>query len=262
MGADITLMRLLLRPHPSLWPLSSFVGLTDLKTGVTIALLFALLNKVAGVYGLIAVLTGAGGSFAQLSLYIYSVIALVALTWGLRAVKDVRSSLFLALFALFFTASSPGGSKADPLLCPPFCCRSCPLHSLDHLFHPRLVGLDPSRWQASGKLASTGGHDANSQYHPPPHSGRTPGRRHGHLEPREGNRCHCHPDFLALQGNASFHILCQRLSYSLCPVLLCPSHLFLRNPPPQRIISCPPILPFFQLWSIIRTSTRPGRRRI
>lgn len=102
MGADITLMRLLLRPHPSLWPLSSFVGLTDLKTGVTIALLFALLNKVAGVYGLIAVLTGAGGSFAQLSLYIYSVIALVALTWGLRAVKDEdpKQTLYFAhLFA-------------------------------------------------------------------------------------------------------------------------------------------------------------------
>jgi hypothetical protein len=48
-----------------------------------------LLNKVAGVYGLIAVLTGAGGSFAQLSLYIYSAIALVALGWGLRAVKEV-----------------------------------------------------------------------------------------------------------------------------------------------------------------------------
>jgi inositol phosphorylceramide synthase regulatory subunit len=47
---------------------------------------------VAGVYGLIAVLTGAGGSFAQLSMYIYSVLALVALAWGLRAVKEVRRS--------------------------------------------------------------------------------------------------------------------------------------------------------------------------
>ena len=48
-----------------------------------------LLNKVAGVYGLIAVLTGAGGSFAQLSLYIYSVLALLALAWGLRVVQEV-----------------------------------------------------------------------------------------------------------------------------------------------------------------------------
>lgn len=48
-----------------------------------------LFNKVAGVYGLIAVLTGAGGSAAQLSLYIYSTVALVALAWGLNAVKQV-----------------------------------------------------------------------------------------------------------------------------------------------------------------------------
>lgn len=48
-----------------------------------------LLNKVAGVYGLIAMLAGAGGSFAQLSLYLYSVLALVALAWGLRTVKEV-----------------------------------------------------------------------------------------------------------------------------------------------------------------------------
>jgi inositol phosphorylceramide synthase regulatory subunit len=48
------------------------------------------LNKVAGVYGLIALLTGAGGNAAQLTLYIYSAIALVALTWGNRAVNDVR----------------------------------------------------------------------------------------------------------------------------------------------------------------------------
>jgi hypothetical protein len=47
-----------------------------------------LLNKVAGIYGLIAVLTGAGGSFAQLSLYIYSAVTLIALGWGLNAVKE------------------------------------------------------------------------------------------------------------------------------------------------------------------------------
>ena len=47
------------------------------------------------MYGLIAVLTGAGGSFAQLSMYIYSVLALVALAWGLRAVKEARRSPYL-----------------------------------------------------------------------------------------------------------------------------------------------------------------------
>ena len=48
-----------------------------------------LLNKVAGVYGLISVLTGAGVTAAQLSLYIYSTVALIALVWGLKAVGQV-----------------------------------------------------------------------------------------------------------------------------------------------------------------------------
>ncbi|KAF9005989.1 Inositolphosphorylceramide synthase subunit Kei1-domain-containing protein [Cyathus striatus] len=95
-------MKLTLRPEWRLWPFSSFLGLLDLKTGVTVVLLFTLLNKVAGVYGLIAVLTGAVNSFAQLSLYIYSVIALVALAWGLRAVKEEDPKQTLYFAHLFF----------------------------------------------------------------------------------------------------------------------------------------------------------------
>ncbi|KAI5894687.1 DUF1753-domain-containing protein [Schizophyllum commune H4-8] len=83
-------MKLTLRPEWRMYPLSSFLGVLDLKTGVIVALLFALLNKVAGVYGLIAALTGAGGSFAQISLYLYSTLALVAIALGLKAVKRVR----------------------------------------------------------------------------------------------------------------------------------------------------------------------------
>ncbi|XP_006461929.1 hypothetical protein AGABI2DRAFT_151536 [Agaricus bisporus var. bisporus H97] len=92
----------MLRPEWRLWPLASFAGLLDLKTAVTVSLLFALFNKVAGVYGLVAVVTGVGGSFAQLSLYIYSVVALIALVWGLRAVKgeDPKQTLYFA--HLFF----------------------------------------------------------------------------------------------------------------------------------------------------------------
>ena len=52
-----------------------------------------ILNKVAGVYGLIAVFTG--GSFAQVSLYVYSVAALLAFAWGLRAVGEVRTFSFM-----------------------------------------------------------------------------------------------------------------------------------------------------------------------
>ncbi|KAJ8594772.1 DUF1753-domain-containing protein, partial [Rhizopogon salebrosus TDB-379] len=94
-------MKLMLRPEWRLWPISTFLGVTDLKTGVTIALLFALLNKVAGVYGLIATITGAGGTFAQLTLYIYSVLGLVALSWGLKSVKDENPQHTL-YFAHFF----------------------------------------------------------------------------------------------------------------------------------------------------------------
>ncbi|KAF9785194.1 Inositolphosphorylceramide synthase subunit Kei1-domain-containing protein [Thelephora terrestris] len=95
-------MKLMLRPEWKPRPFSSFLGCLDLKTGVVLALLFALFNKVAGVYGLIAVLTGAGSSAAQLSLYIYSTVALVALAWGLNAVKreDPKSTLYFA--HLFF----------------------------------------------------------------------------------------------------------------------------------------------------------------
>ncbi|KIY43076.1 DUF1753-domain-containing protein [Fistulina hepatica ATCC 64428] len=95
-------MKLTLRPEWRLYPLSSFLGVLDLKTGVVVALLFALVNKVAGIYGLIAVLTGAGGSFAQLSLYIYSALGLIALTWGLKSVQaeDPKHTLYFA--HLFF----------------------------------------------------------------------------------------------------------------------------------------------------------------
>ncbi|KAG6891254.1 hypothetical protein C0995_008506 [Termitomyces sp. Mi166 len=92
----------MLRPEWRLWPLSSFLGVLDLKTGVTIALLFALLNKVAGVYGMIAMVTGAGGTFAQFSLYLYSVVALIGLVWGLRAVKEEDPKQTLYFAHLFF----------------------------------------------------------------------------------------------------------------------------------------------------------------
>ncbi|EUC59052.1 inositolphosphorylceramide synthase subunit Kei1 [Rhizoctonia solani AG-3 Rhs1AP] len=53
---------------------------------MTMVLLFALINKVAGVYGLVSLFFG--GSAAQISMYIYSSLAIVALAWGLKAVTD------------------------------------------------------------------------------------------------------------------------------------------------------------------------------
>ncbi|PCH44422.1 DUF1753-domain-containing protein [Wolfiporia cocos MD-104 SS10] len=95
-------MKLTLRPEWRLRPLSSALGFLDLKTAVTIVLLFAVLNKVAGVYGLIATFTGAGGSVAQLSLYIYSCVALAALVWGLRATSQENPKHTLYFAHLFF----------------------------------------------------------------------------------------------------------------------------------------------------------------
>ncbi|KZP21041.1 DUF1753-domain-containing protein, partial [Athelia psychrophila] len=92
----------MLKPEWRIWPLSSFLGRLDLKTGVTVSLMFALLNKVAGVYGLIAVVMGAGGSFAQLSLYLYSVIALGGLIWGLRIAREEDAKRMLYFAHLFF----------------------------------------------------------------------------------------------------------------------------------------------------------------
>ena len=56
------------------------------------------MNKAAGVYGLIAMFTGAGGTAAQLSMYIYSAIALAALVWGIKSTTQVgcRCSMVFA----------------------------------------------------------------------------------------------------------------------------------------------------------------------
>ena len=45
------------------------------------------LNKVAGVYGLLSAFTG--GTIGQLSFYIYSTASLAVLVWGMRAVSAV-----------------------------------------------------------------------------------------------------------------------------------------------------------------------------
>ncbi|KAH0836434.1 hypothetical protein J3R83DRAFT_8039 [Lanmaoa asiatica] len=79
-------MKLMLRPEWRLWPIVTFIGILDIKTGVTIALLFA----------------AAGGSFAQLSLYLYSLLGLVALGWGLKAVKEENAQQTLYFAHLFF----------------------------------------------------------------------------------------------------------------------------------------------------------------
>ncbi|KLO19075.1 DUF1753-domain-containing protein [Schizopora paradoxa] len=95
-------MKLMWRQQWRPRPLNSFLGFVDLKLGVTIALLFAVLNKVAGIYGIIALFNGAGGSFAQVSMYVYSVLMLVALWWGLKAVSEEHPKRTLYFAHLFF----------------------------------------------------------------------------------------------------------------------------------------------------------------
>lgn len=55
----------------------SFLYLMSLRTGTELITLSLLLNKVSGIYGLLALLTGIHLSPLQLSMYIYSLIALV-----------------------------------------------------------------------------------------------------------------------------------------------------------------------------------------
>ena len=47
---------------------TSFLGFMDIKVGCQIISLFSLFNKIAGVYGIMAMFQG--GSFSQLSLYL------------------------------------------------------------------------------------------------------------------------------------------------------------------------------------------------
>ncbi|WWC94000.1 hypothetical protein V866_000838 [Kwoniella sp. B9012] len=78
---------------------SSFLGLLDIKLGAEIVLLFGLVNKVAGLYGLITILVG--GSFVQLLFYAYSTATLFAFLWGLKVVKSESASPTLLLSHLY-----------------------------------------------------------------------------------------------------------------------------------------------------------------
>lgn len=85
--------RLFLRlPKASLQAyITSFLGFMDIKVGSQIFTLFSLFNKIAGIYGIIAIFQG--GTIAQLSLYIYSIATIPIFIWGLKAISDVRISL-------------------------------------------------------------------------------------------------------------------------------------------------------------------------
>ena len=94
--------RLYLRlPHlPSFHhAITSFLGFMDLKIGASILTLFALFNKTAGVYGILAVFQG--GTFSQVALYLYSIATIVVFLWGLKGISDEDAQHVLTYAHLF-----------------------------------------------------------------------------------------------------------------------------------------------------------------
>lgn len=66
--------------------LTSFLFILDLKVGCTIITLFALFNKIAGIYGIIAIFQG--GTFSQVSLYLYSILTIFVFLWAIQGISD------------------------------------------------------------------------------------------------------------------------------------------------------------------------------
>ena len=58
---------------------------------------FGLLNKVAGVYGILAVVHT--GDLYQVALYVYSLATLALLVWGIRSINKASTHSRQALLA-------------------------------------------------------------------------------------------------------------------------------------------------------------------
>ncbi|KAK6350258.1 hypothetical protein TWF696_006493 [Orbilia brochopaga] len=71
----LSLSRILL-PRPK-----HFLGFLDLKVGAELILLCSLFNKASGFYGLLAIFSGAEISALQISMYVYSVLAVLFIAW-------------------------------------------------------------------------------------------------------------------------------------------------------------------------------------
>ncbi|PFH56510.1 hypothetical protein XA68_16407 [Ophiocordyceps unilateralis] len=85
------LTRLLLRiPRPQ-----SLFGVISLQTGTELIALAQVFNKVTGVYGLLAILTGYKLSVLQLSTYIYSIAVLAVVVYLIPHIR--RQSPFECL---------------------------------------------------------------------------------------------------------------------------------------------------------------------
>ncbi|CAO3563421.1 unnamed protein product [Mortierella alpina] len=72
------------------------LGVMELKTGVTIITVFAILNKVSGFFGIFA-----NGGLTKVIMYLYSVFATFAFAWGLYGVL-VDNTLIVGRYALAY----------------------------------------------------------------------------------------------------------------------------------------------------------------
>lgn len=88
--------------------IQTFLGIMSLQTATEMILLALLINKVTGLYGLLAILTGYALDAIQLSMYIYSVVVLVALAFLLPHIRRQSpfQNLLLAWLYIFDTAAN------------------------------------------------------------------------------------------------------------------------------------------------------------
>ncbi|KAK7926768.1 hypothetical protein PG985_003766 [Apiospora marii] len=110
----------------------TFLGIMSLQTGTEMIALSFLFNKATGFYGLLAILTGFHLSVLQLSMYVYSVIALgilayclphirkqtpfqnLAFAW-LYIVDTVVNTCYTTIFAVsWYLASGKTGGPTPP----------------------------------------------------------------------------------------------------------------------------------------------------
>ncbi|KAK0388777.1 hypothetical protein NLU13_5020 [Sarocladium strictum] len=81
--------------------MQSMMGVISLKTATELISLALVFNKVTGVYGLLAILTGFQLSFLQLSTYVYSIGVLVALVTLIPHIRRQSPFECLALAWLY-----------------------------------------------------------------------------------------------------------------------------------------------------------------
>ena len=79
----------------------SLFGIISLQTATELIILALIFNKVTGVYGLLAILTGYQLSFMQLSTYLYSIAVLAALVYLMPHIRRQNPVECLALAWLY-----------------------------------------------------------------------------------------------------------------------------------------------------------------